>query len=147
MSVPKTNQNVPFNVTRASHAVLTVKDLGRSRAFYVDAIGLVVSDETPDALYLRGTEEAAHHSLVLKRTTGDPVCELVRAARAEQGRDAGALYGHFRRVELPAAVDSLGRPKLLEILCECSGEVRGVHRDHHVLFARPRVVGPVRRTA
>ena len=67
MSVPKTNPNVPFNVTRASHAVLTVKDLGRSRAFYVDAIGLVVSDETKDALYLRGVEERNHHSIVLRR--------------------------------------------------------------------------------
>ena len=65
MSVPKTNPNAPFNTTRASHAVLTVKDLGASRAFYVDAIGLVVSDETRDALYLRGTEEAAHAVVAL----------------------------------------------------------------------------------
>jgi catechol 2,3-dioxygenase len=50
VSIPKSNPNPPFNVTRASHAVLTVRDLGASRAFYVDAIGLVVSDQTRDAL-------------------------------------------------------------------------------------------------
>jgi len=44
VSIPPANPNAPFNVTRASHAVLTVKDLGASRAFYVDAIGLLVSD-------------------------------------------------------------------------------------------------------
>ena len=104
MSVPKTNPDAPFNMTRASHAVLTVKDLGASRAFYVDAIGLVVSDETKDALFLRGVEEAAHHSLVLKRTSEAPV--LVTAVmddRAELGFGgpevpyAGWIeYGGFR---------------------------------------------------
>jgi catechol 2,3-dioxygenase len=101
VSVPKTNQNVPFNVTRASHAVLTVKDLGRSRAFYVDAIGLVVSDETRDALYLRGTEEAAHHSLVLKRTAGDPVCERV-GLRVYTEDDLERAKAYFEKAGLPA---------------------------------------------
>ena len=67
VSIPKPNYNPPFNVTRASHAVLHVKDLGKSRAFYVDLIGFIVSDEDKDAIYLRGVAEACHHSLVLKR--------------------------------------------------------------------------------
>ena len=58
----------PFNVVRASHVELGVCDLGRSRAFYVDCLGLLVSDETDDALYLRGVEERNHHSLVLRRS-------------------------------------------------------------------------------
>ncbi len=69
MSIPKPSYNPPFNVTRASHAVLNVKDLARSRAFYVDLIGFAVSDEDKDALYLRGVAEACHHSLVLKRAS------------------------------------------------------------------------------
>ena len=44
----------PFNVVRSSHVELGVRDLVRSRAFYVDCLGLLVSDETDDALYLRG---------------------------------------------------------------------------------------------
>ena len=40
----------PFNVVRSSHVELGVRDLARSRAFYVDCLGLLVSDETDDAL-------------------------------------------------------------------------------------------------
>ena len=63
----------PFNITRASHAVLTAKDLGASRAFYVDALGFVVSDEDRDTINLRGLEEGsglepAHVALGHQRT-------------------------------------------------------------------------------
>ena len=58
----------PFNVVRASHVELGVRDLGRSRAFYVDCLGLLVSDESDDALYLRGVEERNHHSIVLRQS-------------------------------------------------------------------------------
>ena len=54
MPIPKPNYSPPFNITRASHAVLQVKDLAKSRAFYVDLIGFIVSAEDNDALYLRG---------------------------------------------------------------------------------------------
>lgn len=77
MAIPRAAYPAPFNITRASHAVLTVKDLGASRAFYVDALGFAVSEEDANTLYLRGIEEACHHSLVLKRTTDAPVCERV----------------------------------------------------------------------
>ena len=62
-----TNERAPFNFTRASHVVLQVKDLALSRAFYVDTLGFVVSDETANTIYLRGLEEACHHSLVLEK--------------------------------------------------------------------------------
>src|SRR5579862_5207809 len=68
VAIPKPNYNPPFNITRASHSVLHVKDLAKSRAFYVDLIGLIVSDEDKDTIYLRGIAEACHHSLVLKRS-------------------------------------------------------------------------------
>ena len=54
---------------------MTVKDLGASRAFYVDMLGFIISDEDADTLYLRGLEEACHHSLVLKKATEAPRCE------------------------------------------------------------------------
>jgi catechol 2,3-dioxygenase len=63
----------PFNILRSSHVVLGVTDLAVSRAFYVDCLGYLVSDETKDALYLRGIEERNHHSVVL-RLTGQPLC-------------------------------------------------------------------------
>jgi catechol 2,3-dioxygenase len=64
--LPTTNTNPAFTLTRASHVAMAVTDLERSRDFYRDVIGLVVTEETDDAVYLRGLEEAAHHSLVLE---------------------------------------------------------------------------------
>ena len=64
--LPVTNTNPAFTLTRASHVAMAVTDLERSRDFYRDVIGLVVSEETDDTVYLRGLEEAAHHSLVLE---------------------------------------------------------------------------------
>lgn len=57
----------PFLITRASHVRLTVGDIARSRDFYCGVLGLIVSDETPEACYLRAAEEACHHSLVLEK--------------------------------------------------------------------------------
>ena len=65
--LPVTNHDPAFSITRASHTVLAVTDLAKSRDFYRDIIGLVVTEETDDAVYLRGLEEAAHHSLVLEQ--------------------------------------------------------------------------------
>jgi catechol 2,3-dioxygenase len=41
-----------------------VRDPSRSREFYTQVLGLVVSGEDRDTLYLRGVEERSHHSLV-----------------------------------------------------------------------------------
>lgn len=65
--LPPTNTCPPFALTRSSHVVLAVTNLERSRDFYRDVIGLVVTEETDDVVYFRGLEEAAHHSLVLER--------------------------------------------------------------------------------
>ncbi len=101
MSLPKTAYPPPFNVTRASHVVLTVRDLAASRAFYVDMLGFIVSDEDQDALYLRGVAEASHHSLVLKRTRAAPACERV-GLRVYTEEDLDAAHAYFARAGLPA---------------------------------------------
>jgi catechol 2,3-dioxygenase len=77
MSVPKTNLQPPFRFVRASHAIFTSRDLAKSRAFYTEVLGLLVSDEDKDTLYLRGLEERAHHSLTIKRTEDEPACVRV----------------------------------------------------------------------
>ena len=101
MAIPVAAYPAPFNITRASHVVLTVKDLGASRAFYVDALGFAVSDEDANTLYLRGIEEACHHSLVLKRAKDSPVCERV-GLRVYTEDDLEKAKGHFERASLPA---------------------------------------------
>src|SRR5215475_7530040 len=102
MSIPQAAYPAPFNTTRASHVVLTVKDLGASRAFYVDAMGFVVSDEVDSTLYLRGLEEACHHSLVLRRADGPSRCERI-GLRVYTEDDLERAKSHFDRAGLPAA--------------------------------------------
>lgn len=63
-----------FNTTRISHVILTVRDLAASRRFYSDVLGMVTTEQDDDALYLRGIEEACHHSLVLQRSSDAPAC-------------------------------------------------------------------------
>ena len=46
-SLPPTNFSPPFNITRASHLVLTARDLAKSRDFYTEVIGLKVSGRDP----------------------------------------------------------------------------------------------------
>lgn len=67
MSVADFALDPPFNVTRASHVVLNVRDPLVSAEFYRDLLGLVISDSSAEAAYLRGREESGHHSLVLQR--------------------------------------------------------------------------------
>ncbi len=59
--LPNTNFNPPFNITRASHLIFTARDLARSREFYTEVMGLIVSDEDANTIWLRGVEEIGHH--------------------------------------------------------------------------------------
>jgi len=65
MPVPSPQLSPPFNIVRLSHVEYHVTDLASSRAFYVDTLGLQVSDETDTVLYLRAMEERGHHCIVL----------------------------------------------------------------------------------
>ena len=55
MTIPTPAYPPPFTITRASHVVWAVKDLGASRAFYVDALGFLVSDQRDDTNALNAT--------------------------------------------------------------------------------------------
>ena len=109
MAHPQTNYNPPFNITRASHLVFTARDLKASKAFYTEVIGLVVSDETDDTVWLHGVEERCHHSLTLKKNkerTGLRTRRLSRfhRRRSRQGQGAFRPPGHrsaFRRCAVP----------------------------------------------
>jgi 3,4-dihydroxyphenylacetate 2,3-dioxygenase len=102
MAIPRSAYPPPFNVTRMSHVVLTVRDLARSRAFYVDALGFVVSEEEAGTLYLRGLEEACHHSIVLKQHSGEPRCERV-GFRVYSDDDLVQAKDYFDRAGIAAS--------------------------------------------
>src|ERR1700728_3049681 len=105
MPVYKPVFDPPFNVVRSSHVELGVRDLGRSRAFYVDCLGLLVSDETDGTLYLRGVEERNHHSIVLRQTREAEVQALGFKLGSEEDLDRAALW--FSRRNLPTAFPHL----------------------------------------
>jgi len=100
MQLPTPVYKPAFNVTRASHLVSRVSDIEASRDFYCGTLGLVVSDEDADTLWLRGLEEGCHHSLVLKK--GEASVERV-GMRVLTEDDLDLLEAHFRTAGFPTA--------------------------------------------
>ena len=156
------NPAPPFDVVRVSHVELGVADLQRSRAFYEEALGLVVSAAEPGALYLRGLEERGHHSLVLREESAGRCLRLGFRVRSEEdldrahayfterglparwadGADAGGAKGQGRTLHV---TDAFGHPLAFyatqerqERLLQRYGEYRGAaiqRLDHINLFA------------
>ncbi len=121
MPVRPPNLSPPFNVVRVSHVELGVRDLKKSRGFYVDCLGYLITDEQQDALYLRAVEERNHHSIVLCQTDAPCVQAIGFKLASEEDLDRAAFY--FARKGLPTSfpdvpyqgrtlrtVDPLGMP-------------------------------------
>src|SRR5262249_21841951 len=102
MDLPRTDYDTPFDITRSSHVVLTVKDLKASRLFYTEVIGLIVTVQDGDTLYLRGIEEACHHSLVLRQATSEPAAQRI-GMRVLRERDLDHLKAFFECKGCPVA--------------------------------------------
>lgn len=161
MPAPKHIFDPPFNIIRCSHVALTVTDLDKSRHFYETVFGLIVTEATADAVYLRGLEERQHHSLVLhKGATAqahylgfkvgseedlDKAHAWFKAKglqagfvqRAHQGRTLLAIDPWGLPVELYASMDKA------ELLLQKYANYRGVQPmrlDHFNIFA-PDVQG------
>jgi catechol 2,3-dioxygenase len=156
MPLPKHVFDPPFNVIRASHVVLGVTDLARSRAFYEGTLGLCVEDADKDAVYLRAVEERQHHSLVLRKTA-TPTCERIgfKVASEEDLDRAANLFKtkglRHTFVEVPhqgrtlQATDPFGLPIELfysmekrERLLQLYDRYKGVHAqrlDHFNIFS------------
>ena len=100
MPLPSSEPTPPFDITRASHIVLGVRDLAASRRFYEELVGLVVTEADDDVIYLRGVEEACHHSLVLHRAAESRARRIGLRVRREA--DLDAAKGWFERRGLPA---------------------------------------------
>jgi catechol 2,3-dioxygenase len=92
MAIPAPVLDPPFNIVRLIHVVYEVPDLERSRAFYVDLLGLQLTGETDDAIYLRAMEERSHHCLVLKRGAVPAVEALSFRVFAENDLDKAEAF-------------------------------------------------------
>ena len=91
MGAPSPVLHPPFNIVRASHAALAVRDLAASRAFYADTLGLQAVCEGDGAVHLRAMEERGHHCVSLTESAearadalGFKVFEESDLDRAEQ---------------------------------------------------------------
>lgn len=71
MSLLTPNLDIPFNITRLSHVVLTSRDLDTTRHFYETGLGFEVTFQDTDMLCLRAIEETGHHSLVFEKANAD----------------------------------------------------------------------------
>lgn len=106
MPLPKPNLYPPFNIVRLSHVEFGVTDLARSRAFYVDTLGLQVTDETSEAIYLRALEERGHHCIVLRQSGRAEARDLGFKVYDDEDLDKAAHF--FRSKDLP--VEWVERP-------------------------------------
>lgn len=87
MPIPKVNLHPPFNIIRLSHVEFIVTDLPASRTFYADVLGLIITDEDKDAVYLRAMEERGHHCVVLRKGPAATVGALSMKVYQEEELD------------------------------------------------------------
>ncbi|MBD3689221.1 3,4-dihydroxyphenylacetate 2,3-dioxygenase [Nanchangia anserum] len=80
------------NILRCAYMEIVVSDLAASRAFYVDTLGLVVTKETDDALYLRTFDEFIHHNLVLREGPVPAIAAFAYRVRSPEDVDKAEAY-------------------------------------------------------
>ncbi len=80
------------DVIRAAYAELIVSDIAASRAFYVGVLGLVVTYEDENTLYLRAFEEYLHHSIILRKGPVPALAVLAYRVRSAAELDAAVEY-------------------------------------------------------
>ncbi|MBO3102791.1 3,4-dihydroxyphenylacetate 2,3-dioxygenase [Cellulomonas sp. zg-ZUI168] len=82
----------PPDILRAASMELVVTDLAAARSFYVDVLGLVVTEEDETGVYLRSFEEFIHHNLVLRAGPVAAVAALSYRVRAPEDLDKAVAF-------------------------------------------------------
>ena len=80
------------DILRCAYMELVVTDLAASRQFYVDVLGLHVTEEDADAVYLRSTEEFIHHNLVLRQGEIAAVAAFSYRVRTPEDLDKAVAF-------------------------------------------------------
>src|SRR5699024_8718384 len=71
---------------------IVVTDLAASRNFYVDVLGLVVTEEDEETVYLRSFEEFIHHNLVLRQGPVAAVAAFSYRVRSPEELDKAVAF-------------------------------------------------------
>ncbi|HEX7001530.1 MAG TPA: 3,4-dihydroxyphenylacetate 2,3-dioxygenase [Trueperaceae bacterium] len=104
MPLVEPNASPPFDVLRVSHVELGATDLEASKAFYADALGMVVTAQDDETLWLRGLEDTSHHAIVLRRGTPGTCLRLGFRVRTEADLDLAARYFAGRGLDVVEAL-------------------------------------------
>ena len=117
MPIRKPVFSPPFNIVRASHVELAVRDLARSRALLCRLPGLSGQRRGAGRALSAGVEERNHHSIVLRegKAAAGPRARL-------QGGERGRSRPRRRLVRAPQPADRVSR-----------GAVPGPHAAHRRL--------------
>ncbi|HRN30322.1 MAG TPA: VOC family protein, partial [Terrimesophilobacter sp.] len=122
------------DIIRAAYAELIVTDLERSRRFYCDILGLVITHEDENAIYLRAFEEYLHHSLVLRK--GDTPALAVLAYRVRSQAEVALAAKHFESigcaVERRAAGATRGIGEAVRVIDPLSFPIEFFYDAEHV---------------
>lgn len=102
MDIHPTNPSPEFDITRTSHVVLTSKDLDATRYFYETGIGLEVTFQDKDCLYLRALEETSHHSIIFQRSDHPAKC-IRMGYRMYTDKDLNRAHDVFNKSGLEAS--------------------------------------------
>jgi catechol 2,3-dioxygenase len=82
----------PPDILRCAYMEIIVTNLAASREFYVDILGLVVTEEDENAIYLRSFEEFIHHNLVLRQGPIAAVAAFSYRVRTPEDVDVAEAY-------------------------------------------------------
>ncbi|TFD22067.1 3,4-dihydroxyphenylacetate 2,3-dioxygenase [Cryobacterium sp. TMS1-13-1] len=91
MTIP-TPTATPPDILRCAYMDIVVTDLAKSREFYVDILGLVVTEESDTEIYLRSFEEFIHHNLVLRQGPIAAVAAMAFRVRSPEDVDLAEAY-------------------------------------------------------
>ena len=86
----------PPDILRCAYMDIVVTDLAKSREFYVDILGLVVTEESDTEIYLRSFEEFIHHNLVLRQ--GPIAAVAAMAFRVRSPRDVDLAEAWYQEL-------------------------------------------------
>lgn len=148
MALPPVVLDPPFNILRISHIELNVTNLAASRKFYHEVLGLAVTDESDQRVYMRGMEERSHHCVILVQAAKASVAAMgyrvwaeedldkAHAWFAEQGRDVAWVERAHQGRTLRTS-DNAGMP--IELHHEMD-RLPSIHQE----YAQYRGVKPLR---
>ena len=120
------------DILRCASMELVVTDLAASRHFYVDVLGLVVTEEDETEIYLRSFEEFIHHNLVLKQGPVAAVSAFSYRVRTTEDVDRAETYYRELGCEVRRGQFSRGVPDSVRVLDPLGFPYEFFHEVEHV---------------